>query len=261
MKSPSPKQWISGFTLAVAIGGYGAYQHRENRIERLYAEAAGIAPYVRSSTEAQAAVGELAKYHGQRMTEMLLNVALGRTRSLWQEVQCEAIEALAGRSESGPAETLAALLQPQQPFPIRMATANALRKLPCGAGCIRTILHYLERVAWGEPNYEDRSISPPGEFGNGVMADIRKEQASLYEALYDVLRRNSRVTVLALDEVYGLGTDAPSTFALSLLTRTRLQDGCPALLESAQLLKQSSPELFAAPREQLDATIKQLGCR
>lgn len=246
--------------VAIVIIACSFYVYRERRIDHLYAEAAGIPPFFRGTMQAQAAVRDLGTYGGQRTTAMLLNIALGRTPFRWPETEREAINALADRKEPRLSEAVAILLQPQQTLPIRQAAAAALEKLPCGADCVRSILHYLERISQGEPNYEDRSTFPPG-LDEGVKADDKKEQEELYQRLYAVLRHESQPTLVTLAQVYGLGTDAPSKFALSLLSQMRFRDACPALLQSEQLLKQSSAELFTAPRAELEATLDVVKCR
>lgn len=75
------------------------------------------------------------------------------------------------------------------------------------------------------------------------------------------LRRESASTMGVLAQVRGVGTDAPSRFALALLSRMRFRGACPALLESKRLLRQSSTDSFHAPREELDSTSRALGCQ
>ena len=248
-------------SVSVAIAsGYSLYQYRDRQIERLYSEAAGIPPFFRGTTEAESAVKRLGTYRGQKVTSMLLNIALGRTPFTWPQTESAAIDALANRGEPRLSESLAMLLQPQQPLPAREAAARALQKLPCDLECVESILHYLERVSHGEPNYEDRSTFSPG-LSEGVKAGNRRDQETVYQSLYAALRRENRNTLVILAQVYGLGSDAPSGFALSLLSRMGFRDACPALLQSERLANQSSPELFDAPRAELAATVDAAKCR
>ena len=94
-----------------------------------------------------------------------------------------------------------------------------------------------------------------------MKVEVRKEQVALYQTLYGILRRERQATIVSLAQVYGLGTDAPSKFALSLLSRMQFHDACPALLQSDHLVKQSSAELFTAPREELESTLDAVKCR
>ena len=167
---------------------------------------------------------------------------------------------MASRHDPSISAALASVLQPHEPLPTREAAANALRELPCMAECITSILHYLERVWQGELNYEDRSTFAPG-FDESVKADLAKNQEALYQTLYGVLQRENRTTIEVLIRVYGLATDAPSKFAIDLLSRARLSDACPALLRSEMLLKQSSADSFRGPREELEATLHLLKCK
>lgn len=101
--------------------------------------------------------------------------------------------------------------------------------MPCTDECVRAILHYLERVMSGEPNYEDRTSFRAG-LNEGVKADLAKDQQSLYGSLYEVLERERRVTLSTLVQVYGLGTDAPSTFSLTLISRMQFREACGLVL-------------------------------
>jgi hypothetical protein len=259
MPSAASKRWLAGITVALVTAGYGLYRYREQQMDKLYAEASGTPPAFQGTAEAQAAVKKLATYRGDRSTVMLLNVALGRTPFTWPDVQREAMNALASRRDPKTSDALASVLQPHIPLPTRQAAADALRNIPCTPDCVRSILHYLERIDQGEPNYENRTSFPAG-LNEGVKADLAKEQQALYQTLYAVLKRESGATMQLLYQVYGVGTDAPSRFALALLPRMQFRGACPALLQSDRLLKQSSAESFSAPREELETTLHALKC-
>jgi hypothetical protein len=253
-------RWLLISLSVAGASGYSLYQYRDRQIERLYAESAGLPPFFRGTTEAERAAKKLGTYRGQKVTSMLLNIALGRTPLRWPAIESTAIDALANRREPRLSESLAMLLQPQQPLPAREAAARALQKLPCDLACVESILHYLERISYGELNYEDRSTFPPG-LSEGIKAGNQRDQEAVYQFLYTALRHERRNTLVVLAQVYGLGTDAPSKFALSLLSRMQLRDACPALLQSERLVKQSSAELFDAPRAELKATVDVVKCR
>jgi len=260
MLSVGLKLWLVMATLATITTGYGFYRYREQQIDKLYAEAAGLPPAFRGTVEAQAAVKKLGTYRGDRTTVMLLNIALGRTSFPWADVQREAMNALAARRDPKISASLANLLQPHVISATRLAAADALQTLPCSGECIMSILHYLERVWQGEPNIEDRTTFPPG-LDEGVKADLAKDQEVLYQKLYVVLRREARSTIEALCLVYGLGTDTPSRFSLTLLSRMKLREACAAVLESDRVLKQSTADLFQAPRDEVEVTLHALGCQ
>ena len=125
---------------------------------------------------------------------------------------------------------------------------------------VKSIFHYLERVSQGEPNYEDRTSFPAG-LNESVKADIAKDQEALYQTLYLVLKQQGRLTLGALIQMHGLGTDAPSKFSLSLLARMQFREACPLVLRSEQTVKQSSPDSFLAPRKELELTVESLKCQ
>jgi hypothetical protein len=182
MPSAASKRWLVCTTVAVVMAGYGFYRYREQQMDRWYGEASGSAPAFHGTVEAQAAVKKLATYGGNRSTVMLLNIALGRTPFEWPDVQREAMNALASRRDPKTSASLASVLQPHVPLPTRRAAADALRSIPCRGDCVRSVLHYLERVWQGEPNYEDRTTFPPG-LRESVRADLQKEQDALYQTL------------------------------------------------------------------------------
>ncbi|MBI1898252.1 MAG: HEAT repeat domain-containing protein [Acidobacteria bacterium] len=260
MNSAVLKRALAAISVIVITAGYGFYRYRERRLDRLYAEAAGVPPASHGSKEAQAAVRELGKHHGAKSTRMLLSIALGQTSFTWPDVQREAINALAARNDPSISTALAHALQPHQPLPTRQAAAEALRTLPCTAECIGAVLHYLERVWQGEPNYEDRTSFSTG-LNEDVRAGVAKQQDVLYQTLFAVLKREDRLTLGTLVQVYGLGTDAASRFSLALVIRMGFRQACPAILQSEQLVKQSSAESFRAPREEIEKALRSLECR
>ena len=241
--------------VSVFIAGYLFY--RNKAMDRLYAEAEGYLPYYRGSRESQDAVKKLATYRGRRSTSMLLYIAL-RHNPLAPEAQTEAIKALRERQDSEIAAALANLLQPHEGLRTRQAAAAALKDLPCKGACIRSILHYLERIWRGELNYEDSILHAGSE---DVAASLREDQKVLYGTLYSVLQREKSETLANLAEVYGLGSVNPSPFALDLVSHLGVHEACQYLLQSDRQLKDLSLESFKAPRQELQAAIGSLSCR
>ncbi len=84
-----------------------------------------------------------------------------------------------------------------------------------------SILHYLERIYWGEMNLEDRTVRPSA-FAD-VTTTLKKEQQMLYDTLCSVLRREKMETLGALIRAHGVGSIGPSPFALDLLSRLQLK--------------------------------------
>lgn len=249
---------LGGILLAIAAAAFLYDKYRSGVMARLYAEAAGYPGYYRGSVESQAAVRTLSTYRGQRSTTMLLDIAL-RQNPLAPEAQTEAIKALSWRKDPKIAVTLASLLQPQEGLDTRQVAAAALLNLPCNRECVALVLHYLERIWSGEPNFEDRWISAPGN--EAEHANYRPRQQAVYDDLYSILRREKKETFTALVNVYGLGSVVTSTFALDLMSRLNFHEACPYLQESERQLKDLSPEFFKAPRDELRTAIDSLKCR
>jgi hypothetical protein len=246
--------------VVVSTAGYGLFRYRDQRIDRLYAQATGVPPGVRSAADPQAAAKELGTYKGSKSEQMLVNIALGRTVFAQPGVQREAMSALASRHDPSISSALAMVLQPHYALPTRQAAAETLQTTACSTECFRTILHYLERVWQGEPNYEDRTRFPAG-LDEGVKADLAKDQQALYETLCSVLKREGQSTLRVLAQVYGLGTSTPSKFSLAVVKRMQFHGACPQVLQSERLAKQTSADSFLAPREELEATLQSLRCQ
>ncbi len=247
--------FVVGVAGVIAVAAY--QRHQNQAMAQLYAEAADLSVF-RSSVESQAAVRKLATYRGQRSTDMLLSLAL-QDNPVVPQVQIEAISALQERDDPRIAPALANLLQPHEGLDVRQSVATALQSLPCKGECIRAILHYLERIWRGEPNYEDRIVHGPGF--EDAAASLRKDQQDLYSRLYSVLRREKVETLETLTEVHGIGGVGPSPFALNLLSRLGLQEACPLLLQSERQLKDFSAVFNNAPRQELRAALTSLNCQ
>lgn len=228
-------------------------------MNRLYAEAAGDPRYFRASSESADAVRKLAAYRGRRCTDLLLALAL-QNNTVAPEAQTEAISALRERDDPRIAPALASLLQPHEGLNVRKATAAALQDLPCNGECTLSILHYLERIWRGEPNYEDRWVDHTPGFED-VTISLQKNQQEVYSKLHSVLRREKMETLGALIKVHGVGSTATSSFALDLLPRLQLKEACPFLLRSDQQLETLSTGLYKGPREELQGAIASLNCR
>jgi hypothetical protein len=249
---------VIGLFVALVSGCYVYYRHAEGEPDELYSEVTADTTF-QGSAKAIAAVKKLGTYRGRRVAEMLRQIAVGLVPVVRPEIRSEAISVLGERHDPAYATDLALLLQPHETITIRDAAANALRECPCEDGCVMSILYYLERIWQGEPNYEGRSIAPPG-LREKVKAREDKEESELYDALNGILQREAGRTVRILARVHGLGTDAPSNFALILSCRIGLREACPLLIQSEQLLSQSHAALFTGPRTELETTLNCLKC-
>lgn len=246
-----------GAVVAIAAAAYLSYRNKQ--MDRLYAEAAGYPQFFRGTSQSTDAVRRLATYRGQRATEMLLEIGLGHGPLVWGDVQSEAIKALAKRNDPDVALAVANLLQPHEGLATRQAAATALQYLPCNTECVGPILHYLERVWQGEPNYEDRSVRPSGF--QDVTASLQKDQQVLYASLYKVLQREKVATLTNLAKVYGLGSDAPSLFSLDLVAHLGLPEACPLLQQSDRAIQKLSAVSYRAPRQELQSALASLNCK
>jgi len=244
-------------TIAVVVAGFLSF--RNNRMDSLYAEAAGYPEYSNSAAEDLDAVRKLAAYQDRRATRLLLVIALGHAPAAQWGVREAAIKMLGERKDPGVSNALADLLQPHEALDTRTAAAAALQNLPCESECIRSVLHYLERVWRGEPNYEDRLWQ--SKSFQDVTINLHQRQQTLRESLYLVLRRHKDETIIELVRVYGLASDGPSTFALDLLPHLGLPESCPLPLKSDKENQQHNPEFYTAPRQELQAAIAALKCK
>jgi hypothetical protein len=245
--------------LVTGIAGYVLYRYREHRIELLFLEASGYPPVFRNTEQSQLATKELGTYRGREVTQKLLAIATGDVGLAMPQTQKAAIEALAVRHDPEISSDIANLLQPNQSRSARETAVSALQKLPCNAECVAAILHYLERVWQGELNFEERTISF-GQTAESVKAEDGKEEEPIYEQLVTVLQREHGTTMEILERVYGLGTVAPSKFALMVVSRAGLQDACPLLTKDLKDID-GTEKWFVAPREELAAATQTLHCQ
>lgn len=142
--------------LVLTVGVIYYFYDRNVQIDTLYRQASE-APL--GSERATAATRELARYGGQRVNQLLLNIALGQTTEVDRETQSAAIGLVASRSIPNLSGGLASLLVPHKSIRTREAVASALQDHPCDTQCVLAVLHYLERIWRGEENIEDRMMS------------------------------------------------------------------------------------------------------
>lgn len=169
---------------------------------------------------------------------MLLDIARGRGPFVLPEARTEAIRLLENRKELFVSEGLARLLQPHEQLHIRLQVAGSLKELPCDIECIRSILHYIERLDCGEVPEEDAIGLPHVE--RLLAPSLAKDKQELSENLILVIQKNEVATVANLQETYGLGSDNPSAFAVNLVSKISLQHSCPSLKQSLQYLADAS---------------------
>ena len=250
---------IASVILTIGATAWGVWRHREEALNRLWAQASGI----EGSDAALAAVRELATYRGEQSTTMLLAIASGRTGFLGGNgFRLEAIKALNRRRTDQISDAISSLLRPQERADVREAVADSLHDGPCSDTCVARILYYLERVWRGEPNFEDRNRYPKefGAFGDRVKASGRRKQEAIYKKLYEDLHRRESATLRVMVEVYGIDTEAPSAFALAVLPHIRTRYGCQLLIASQNEMGEPN-EFFDAPRKELADALQAMQCR
>jgi hypothetical protein len=235
--------------------------YRQMRLRRLFEEASGVAPYFQGTGQAQDATRRIGSFHGDEADNMLFQIASGDTRLVWPSIQAQAVEELKLRNDPRVSEFVAGLLQPNTLIDTRKAAAQALQSMACDRICTTFVLHYLERIYSGEPNYEDRAReSLGGGLDESVKADLTTEQQAIYALLFGKLMSNPQLTNVVLKDVYGLGTEAPAVFALDLAVRANDKSACQALGNSRRLLSEVPKDSFDAPRDKLDLAIASLQC-
>jgi len=244
---------ICGLLVAVV------YVRRINTENHLFADLARGED--RSPEQEIRLVRELGSCSGEHSTEFLLNIALDRKVRASEAARAEAIQVLGSRGNSSTAITLSDLLQPHEEVGVRTAAATALERLPCIGECNRAVMHYLERLWWGELNQEERLSAPSALQAKHQLAIWRAEEEELRRILYSVLIRQKEETEHNLATIYGLGTPAPSGFAFVLASRLGLREACPLILESERAMHDDGPIVELAPREEISNAIKTLNCK
>jgi hypothetical protein len=184
---------------------------------------------------------------------------LGHGVLIVPETRDAAFKALRDRKDPTIGDELATLLQPHSGLRSRQEVAAALNDIPCQNECIRSILHYLERITNGELNDEDRMIFPPG--AESWKTEQEKDEQLLYGNLQAVLKRESETTLSNLSAIYGLGSDNPSKFGLALISQMNFREACPLLLQSREALNRRSVAAYRGPVQEVQTAIITLECK
>jgi hypothetical protein len=238
-------KWVGlGITaLAAVLSGFALLAHRHHRMVTLYHSSMWG-----STGEATVSLTELARFRGWEAEELLLRVASPKAR-FFDHRQELAVQFLAKGKDPLVAERLSEYLKPQTALSLRSAVSKALQEMECDLTCTRSVLHYLERMSWGELNFEEAFEHDPN-----LRSILRPEQDQVVNNLHQVLWKDQGVTIEVLTQDYGLGSDYPSRFALRLVASLKLKSACPALGKS--LAKTLDPAL----RAQIDAMASELRC-
>lgn len=216
---------ILALVLVFAIGASRS-QHRHR--QQLFRIATLGEPV--GSDQVLAAIKALVADESAEAGQMLSVIALGQypNAGFWPEAQNAAIRALAERDERNYAQELATLLQPYQDLELRRTVAKAVVKLECNERCVQSVLHYKERMWRGEPTLEAMLPSGP----EAIQESVQRQTEEVERNLDSVVLRSRASTIGVLAAVYGLGSSAPSPFAINLARRIDLKETCPLLIRS-----------------------------
>lgn len=222
--------------------------HRHFRMKRLLSVA--LSPLSDDPTAA-AAINQLARYTNSEATALLVKVAISDPR-ITDNRQVLAIGLIARRNDPEAFTALSNLLQPHINLGRREAVANALKDGICTALCIQSILHYEERLFFGVR--DERNLIPDEPLDEPVKSIIERDHLRFVEDLNETLTRNSMLTLQVLRDVYGLGSDQPSPFALKTVETLQLRAACLPLAKSIRSLADPSE------KNTLDTVFHGLAC-
>src|SRR5271157_1988326 len=141
---------LAALFLMLVLATLAALDHRHHRMTELYNTA------LRGGTaEADTALVQLARFHGEEATELLLRFASPSTNRLPDNRLDLTVQLLKQRKDPQVAARLAEFLKPNSPRALRTDVSDALLEMECNLACARSVLHYLERMSWGELNIEE----------------------------------------------------------------------------------------------------------
>jgi len=243
------------------------------RLERLYYEASGVYPYFHDTDSSVKAVHEIGSYQEDKAEKMLFALAARNSGFPGISVQVEAIHELQVRHDRHIPEFLAGLLKLETLIDIRRAAAKALQSLPCDRVCVTELLQYLEQIDKGSRNVEDIVVDPYFDYGPNpkvkrdieamnqkVRNAIKVEQKEIYVMLYTTLLNQPKTTNSVLTDIYGLGSTAPSDFAIDFAVQSDDKDACAALEESVKAIGDGTKGTSDETRTRLEHAIEVLKC-
>ena len=193
--------------------------YRRLPVVRLYETAANP----ESGTETQVtAIRELSRHSDGYSMILLLRLAMNP--KLDALARSAAISALANHPDPLISAQLAELLQPHTALALRYEVARTISQADCSIECVRSILHYLERMWEGQPNLEDWMSQ-----GSDPANALTEQQNQLIHQLKRTLIREREKTLSVLSDVYGLGSLDPSCFGIHIVDELHLSEACPGL--------------------------------
>lgn len=229
---------IGGLSLAILLVGafltlMVSQQRRREEINHLFKAGMSVAPMADK-------VNQLATYEesAPRLEE------IARNSGAADENRLAAIGALSKRPGNG--EFLASLLRHQEPISIMQGVSAALLESACRTGCLIQVAKYLDGSLEGKLTADDtRRLErlPPGPMREEVKAFLIENRSEISATLQGVLKKADPSEVMnLLHGVYGLGSNRPSRFGLSLVVVMRFREACSLIDESLNNKSVLKPE-------------------
>jgi hypothetical protein len=97
--------------------------------------------------------------------------------------------------------------------------------------------------------------------GNAANRRQIRETTTLDNGLVSKIETDYEMFTCTYSMVYGLGSDAPSPFAMDSVSRLGLPEACPLLLQSERAIQKFSVESNRAPRQELQSALAALNCK
>jgi len=207
-----------------------ADQRHYQELERLASQGSGF--------EAKAEpVEQLGQYNEAHANQLLLQIAQDTDTN--PGMRSLAISYLA-KHRASTSKEIARLIIPQESLEVRLAATEALMQLGCPSECIRELLHYEERLSYGEHTAEqvidDRLASQKLPAATKLSQKIRL-----------LFQQNDKSTADVLIQEYGLGGLEPAKFAVYFAQKMPPPSVCALLQQSADdrknVLGKSSDDL------------------
>ncbi|HSS98784.1 MAG TPA: HEAT repeat domain-containing protein, partial [Terriglobales bacterium] len=126
---------------------------------------------------------------------------------------------------------IARLVVPQESLEIRLVAIGALMQLGCPSECMREILHYQERLFYGENTSEQIFDKQP--ISEEAKQSLQANSIKLNQQIRLLLQKNEKSTIDVLVRVYGLGGLQPAKFAVQMTQQMPPPSVCVLLQQSA----------------------------
>ena len=223
-----------------------AYKMRETG--RVRAAAATLGDWSKGTAEQQRAIQLLENTADSYATTVLIDrLSDPRTRP---DVRLMVVSAMSKRREPEISEALSHVLLPQNALALRSAAAEALLGQRCGRSCLANLLHYMERLWWGE--------RPSESLGKQTLDSdeyFKNYESRVNENLNQVLLNDRSTTLEQLQDVYGLGSKDPSPFGIHMAEELHLREACNDLT-IPYLRELANKETLQA----IDSALAKIGC-